>query len=84
MNNCERYARTLIRIYNAFPPVNGVFTRRKRDRAISLIRRRILDQAKKTNITEFRIQVNRHVYNVTIQDEKLLNISLLWVIPFTG
>lgn len=87
MNDNERYARALIRIYNAFPPINGRKggykneKDRKRELAISFARKKILNHGRKTGIIEFRVQVNRYIYNVVIKGG-LLNVNKMWVIPF--
>ena len=71
----KRYTRALIMIYNAFPPAKG--NNKKRDRAISFARKKILDHAKREDITEFYVKVRQHSYNVTIHDKDLLSISLI-------
>ena len=72
----EKYTRALIMIYNAFPPAKGNCNK-KREKAIRFARKKILDHAKREDITEFKVQVKQHRYSVAIDDKGLLSIGLL-------
>jgi len=72
----EKYTRAFILIYNAFPPAKGNCNK-KREKAISFARKKILDHAKREKVTEFKVQVRQRLYSVAIDDKGLLNISLL-------
>jgi len=72
----EKYTRAFILIYNAFPPAKGNCNK-KREKAIRFARKKILDHAKREDITEFKVQVRQRRYSVAINDKGLLNISLL-------